>query len=106
MTIDERDRQTDHIAVTTLNGRDKSGSSPLDGVGSGLISWLPAPSVLLNFVLGKLDEGNFRTGEIDNPPIPRENADSGVDPMIAAGQEPQHVAGVFVARGFSEHPIL
>src|ERR1700761_2840958 len=102
MAIDERDRQSDYIVITALNGPDELRSTALDCIGPGFVSWLPASSVLLNLVVCQVNKGDTGTGDVVNLAVPGEQADSGMDPMVAAGEEAKHACGVRIRGGFSQ----
>ena len=106
MTVDERDRQTHHVVIAPFNGTNELRSEPLNRVCAGLVSWLPASSVPLNLLFRKLEEGNLGTGKIQDPAGARKNTDTGVDPVIAAGEPPQHSDGIIVARRFSKDLVV
>ena len=106
MQIYERNRQTDHVEVATLNRANKFRSEPLNRVCPGLVSRLPASSVLLNVVLRKLDKRNLGTGEIKDAPRAGENADPRVDPVIAAGEAAQHPSSIIIAGRFAENVFV
>jgi hypothetical protein len=106
MGIDERNRQTDYVVIATFDGANKLRSEPLNRVRSGLISRLPASSVLLNVVLRKLQEGNPGTGEIENPACAGENTDAGIDLVVAAREAAEDPGGIVIAGGLSEDLVV
>src|SRR5690349_14580021 len=96
MTIDERHRQTDHVLIAPIDGRNELRCEALDGVRTGFVAWLPAPSVPLNLFLRHFEEGNPGTGDVNYLSALRDKADSGVDPMAPAGESAEHPGGIFV----------
>lgn len=106
MGIDERDRQTDYVVIATFDGANKLRSEPLNCVCPGLVSRLPASSVLLNIVLRKLQKGNPGTGEIENAARAREDADAGIDLVVAAGEAAEHTGGIVIAGGFTKELVV
>ncbi len=75
----------------------------MDGIGPGFVARLPASSVLLDLLLCQRGEGNGGDGEIVDNALAGDEADAGVDKMVAAGEAAEHAAGVFVVARFAEN---
>jgi len=74
----------------------------LDGIGASFVTRLPASSVLLNFLFCQRGEGNGSGREILDDAPTGDEANAGVDKMVAAGEPAEHAAGVLIVARLAE----
>ena len=104
--VDERDGQADYVEVAADNARNPAAGVALDGVGAGLVHWLPSGYVSKNFFVRHREHGDAGGFGGNFHAVRRNKTNAGDDLMCASGEQTQHARRIRFVDGLVENFMI